>query len=257
MDYPYIIWTFRRTGGTTLATILSHASSHGQAPHEPFNPDRIYGNISKEWNETGDVKKLYSSISEVVERREVIKHCFEIVPMQLNTVLLQETIRLGYRHIILKRRMEVDRLYSLEVASRTGAWGPETAKKKYQALENLGTPSIRLNLRASLTHMAECYLRARWITTEMKRRRAEHAHVDFEDLYPEPEYEPEKICDLLKFVGHSEQKIADLLPFIKQKVSTGNQETHSVDKFIENAAEWRRTVRANWRLISGQGPISN
>ena len=40
---PFIIWTLRRTGGTILAAHI------GVKHHEPFNKDRIFGDVSKAW----------------------------------------------------------------------------------------------------------------------------------------------------------------------------------------------------------------
>ena len=51
---PFIIWTLRRTGGTNLATRLMALSQYPKLEHEPFNPDRVHGHVTRNWVEHCD-----------------------------------------------------------------------------------------------------------------------------------------------------------------------------------------------------------
>lgn len=250
MDKPYILWTLRRTGGTTLASILSQASSHPKVAHEPFNPDRIYGDVGKKWEESGDILRTREDISSILKLTPSIKHCFEIVPMQLNSILLQETTREGYRHIILRRRSEVERLFSLEVASLTGAWGPEDAKRKYTEISSGGGAGISLRTRSSLLHMAECYLRSRWLLGELKKRKQNYMMVDFEDLYGSIDVGCRKVSEIFTFLGHTKGRYHEFSHIVRDKLEKGNQGTRQISQHIENAEEWKGVIRKNWRAMT-------
>jgi hypothetical protein len=127
---PIIIWTFRRTGGTSLRGILFWLTRRPSFQDEAFNdlPPRELGGLTTRFREDRDEDALRLGIREAfAERYPNLKHCIENVPFRLNSVLIEEAAKLGYRHILLLRLNEIDRQVSLEIARQTGAWGPEVA----------------------------------------------------------------------------------------------------------------------------------
>lgn len=134
---PIIIWTFRRTGGTSLRGILFWLTRRPSFEDEAFNdrPPRELGALTARFREDGDEDALRLGIREAfAERRPNLKHCIENVPFRLNSVLIEETAKLGYRHVLLLRLNEIDRQISLEMARQTGAWGPEGAVTIYEEI---------------------------------------------------------------------------------------------------------------------------
>ena len=130
-ETPWIILTLRRTGGTSLTTFLAEISSYPTVGHEPFNVDRIYGQITRDFQSTGDVEAMEEGISDALSTLPNIKHCVEIIPLEQTRALIDEAQKRGYRFMVLTRRDEARRLASLFLAVATGAWGPEHAAKIY------------------------------------------------------------------------------------------------------------------------------
>jgi hypothetical protein len=120
---PFIIWTWRRTGGTNLSEFLFELSSFDEAEdHEPFNPNRMFGAISKEFEQNEDPIWLEQQLQLVLETRPLLKHCLEIIPNQLNRTLAEVTTALGYEHLFLFRERASERLLSFHLARETGVW---------------------------------------------------------------------------------------------------------------------------------------
>ena len=105
----------QRTGGTTLAALLANLSEHPGVQHEPFNAERIFGHVTEGWVADRDPVAMRAALVEALaERTPVIKHCHELVPAPVNEELMRVASGLGYRHMVLDRRAEVDRILSLE-----------------------------------------------------------------------------------------------------------------------------------------------
>ena len=134
VDAPFIIWTFRRTGGTSLKTILFWLSTRESWQDEAFNRDRELGEITKKYEETRDLGQLSHDINEVVLQKKNLKHCVETVPYEVTSQLLRQAHANGYRHIVLLRRNEEHRQISLALALITKAWGPAQAEQTYSMI---------------------------------------------------------------------------------------------------------------------------
>jgi len=209
LSYPYVIWTMRRTGGTTLASLLSTLSEHIGVQHEPFNSERMFGHVSGAFAESGDAAQLRLDLRECLAKTPVIKHCYELMSQSFNEVLLVVTTELGYRHIILDRRNETDRIVSLELAYLTGAWGGDAAKKIYPSIEAGEVVLEPLNMQRAERQMRLCNARRRELAQMMAAIQITPFVVYFEDIYSDPQAGRALIERALAFLGIRPEDHAD------------------------------------------------
>lgn len=195
-----MIWTMRRTGGTTLATLLSTLSEHSGIQHEPFNPDRKFGHVLQAFRQDDDLEALRIALSACFADRPVVKHCYELMPAAFNAVLLEVTTALGYRHIVLDRRNETARIMSLELAHLTGAWGGDAAKKIYPAIEAGEVTLDPVNLARARAQMGACQIHRQQLAQLAQDIVPAPFVVYFEDVYCAPEEGRALIKRLLGFL---------------------------------------------------------
>lgn len=200
LSYPYIIWTMRRTGGTTLATLLSTLSEHAGIQHEPFNRERRLGHVSEEFEQSGDVDRLRAQLHGCLEKRPLVKHCYEIMSPEFNAALLEVATALGYRHIILDRRNETDRIVSLELAYLTGAWGGEAAAKIYPAIEAGEVVLPAPNTARALRELRLCNTRRMELARMTGTAEPAPFVIYFEDVYSDPQQGRALIARILAFL---------------------------------------------------------
>ena len=180
---PYIILTFRRTGGTSLMSFMAQVSDFGMAPHEPFNNERVWGHITRAFKETKDVAAMEAAVREALAQTPNIKHCFEIIPQEITRFLIEETVRLGYRVFLLTRRDEPGRMASLFTAMATGAWGPDQAEDVYpKVLSGAITPDpvdpkqMRRRMLQDARHLGQ-------VLAMLRHRQVAYDWLVFEELY--------------------------------------------------------------------------
>lgn len=136
MERPFIIYTLRRTGGTSLTAFMSRVSSFPTVEHEPFNKERRWAAVTAEVEGGMAPVALRSRLKDMLADRPNIKHAVEVVPMAIARALIEVCQELGYAQFVLHRRAEKDRLMSLYMAQATGAWGPKDAAKLYPKLRS-------------------------------------------------------------------------------------------------------------------------
>lgn len=134
-ERPYLILTLRRTGGTSFMSFLNAVSAFPSVEHEPFNPDRIWGAVTRDFRKSGDAKAMQAAVTACVAPRPNIKHCIEIMPPALTRALIEACVAQGYAFLLLTRRDEASRLRSLFLALATGVWGPPQAAKIYPRIK--------------------------------------------------------------------------------------------------------------------------
>jgi hypothetical protein len=190
----------RRTGGTTAAALLATLSEHPGVPHEPFNPERRFGDVTKHWHAHKDVAALNENMAQVLAPRPVIKHCYELVAPEVNRALIEVSSALGYRHIILDRDAEVDSVLSLELAQITGAWGSKDAKRIYREIEEGVRECDPINIPRALHQLHICQNRRLELAALLTAQ--EHAPfvVYFEEMYSDPDAGRKRIGQLLDFL---------------------------------------------------------
>jgi hypothetical protein len=176
---PAIVWTVQRTGGTNFANFLQ-ALTGIRMQHEPFNRPRVYGEITKTWEKTGDTDLLRASVREVLGKGESIKHCVEMMPWNISASIVEASMDYGYRHIFLVRESSLQRLLSMEFASRTKIWGPERRSQIEIDTAAFSTPLDVPNL-VKREAMARRRLNMAWDHT--RARGMEPVAASFELLY--------------------------------------------------------------------------
>ena len=113
---PLLIWTLQRSGGTNLTRRLEVLAGLAHGEHEPFNVEREFGHITRDWLARPDRATLDTAMHAACTQRRLIKHCVELVPWEVSQALAEQSVDLGYRHLFLYREQPRDRLLSLTFA---------------------------------------------------------------------------------------------------------------------------------------------
>jgi len=241
LSYPFFIWTFQRTGGTSLSNILSSALGQGGLKHEPFNLDREYGFITTLFN-----GKEYSEgrlrLDEVLDTEPCVKHCFELRSKPLNTALLNSLAnRPRYRHIILMRKNEADRICSLFLARQTAVWSKGKAEQGgYDDILQGETKLRPFPIEQMLEHSQFCFDYRKWLQSQFAEIGIDAKQVYFEDLYAGSADERlSKIWDLARFIGATELKNQQS---VKDRLCRGGQKSNRLFAFIPNFEEAWETL---------------
>lgn len=220
---PFIIWTWRRTGGTNLAAALFARSSCPAVNHEPFNVGRHFGHVTSACMDGATDEQLRAQLKEILARKVLIKHCVETVPARLNALLADAAVDAGYRHVFLYRRNALDRLLSLHFASRSGVWGKKLASKT--EIDD-GIFSEPLPVRKLLEHEEFCRAELSSVYARLSLRGVSPAQVAFEDIYAEAAKDAVRVRlgSLLDYLGLAAGKKSDKA-FVDGIVGTGEQGT--------------------------------
>lgn len=244
MSLPFIIWTMRRTGGTTLTDLLMEFSDRPKLEHEPFNFNRQLGPIAKEFRTTKDVPTLKAKLREVLAQGPSIKHCYELGSNEFNRVLMELTTELGYHHIVLTRNDEVGRLLSLELAQITGVWGKHGAQDHYRAVNEGAVQLPPLNVDELLRHQRVCRNMTREVEANFARLGISPTRIAFEHVYSDPEAGRERVRAIFKVLeivpadsGHFE---AELNIALREK----GQNTAAIYAAVPNLEEARAALNA-------------
>lgn len=180
---PHIVWTFRRTGGTTLASLLSSLSPHPTVEHEPFNKGRVFGDVADAYAD-GRLEEYERGIRQLFDRQYVIKNCLEIRTLDFNLDIAARSSEGGaYKHLVLLRKDEPKRLLSLAVALETGSWSPREAEAVIEELKAKPNPSITLNIRRFQIEHQRCQARLVKLKEFFDSRAIPYKVVHFEDIY--------------------------------------------------------------------------
>jgi hypothetical protein len=185
-EAPIIIWTFRRTGGSTLRSVLYWLSVHQAWQDEAFNPGRELGDVTRGYELSRDEGALRLAIARIVAQRKNLKHAVEVVPHRLNSVLLEEAAKQGYRHLLLLRLNEAERQISLALARRTDAWGPEKAKAIFEQIRRGTTALEPLDLAPITTQTLSDAAALGRLYRLLLANGTEFHTVLFEELYAGP-----------------------------------------------------------------------
>lgn len=200
-ERPWLILTLRRTGGTSLTAFLSRASSFPTLEHEPFNPDRSLGHITRAFVGGGTREDLRENIAQALTDRPNIKHCIDVVGFKITQDLIDACVARDYAIFVLIRRDEARRLGSLVLAQATGAWGPIEARQLYPKIR---TGDLRPNpidldkLRLRVERDRQVAIR---LSGYLKARAISFRQIVFEDLYYSSVPLAEQARDIARLLG--------------------------------------------------------
>lgn len=246
----------RRTGGTTLATLLATLSGHPSVPHEPFNPERIFGAVTRGWHNHHDKARLRAAIIEVLTPRPVIKHCYEILAPQVNRTLMEASTKLGYRHVILDRNAEADRILSLELAKSTGAWGGKTTKQIYHQIET-GEHSLNpIDIPHALHHLQYCQKRRLELAGLLEEFGQTAFTVYFEEVYGDPQAGRDRVGQLLEFLGILPNDHADYDKLLSEALLHKGQNSARVMTMVPNIDQARAQLNKKMASLEFRFPPS-
>ncbi len=238
-DSPFIVWTFRRTGGTNLSNTLFDLSPHDSMQHEPFNLDRIFGSVTKNWRESGDRDALYRAIDEILSTKINIKHCLEIIPNEVNQALLDISMQYGYRHVFLYRENPADRLLSLNYAMATGVWGKDQ-KESTEIDDDVFKIAIDVDHLMSHENMSRRKMMS--IYNRLVELKAEPLAISFEALYSASfEYGSTLVRSLYARLGLNTESLNDT--GLKKLLTSGAQGSKSEYKKFPRSEEFVREAR--------------
>ncbi|WGL16394.1 hypothetical protein PVT68_16715 [Microbulbifer bruguierae] len=243
MSNPFFIWTFQRTGGTSLATALFDESKFQAIDHEPFNGERSLGEITKNFRRK-NVEQAGKMLDRVLEKRPLIKHCFELHDFSFNNELVLKLSHLrDYRHIVLVRKDEVSRLFSLFLAKQTDVWGK--GKAKSGGYEKFASGQQTLNdfpVDQMIKHGAHCAMYLDWLLKKMQSESMNYKIVYFEDLYVgDMSEKSRKVNSVFDFVGLSNVDLENDT-VLSERILKGSQGSSSLYDLVPNAQEAREAL---------------
>lgn len=233
MSHPPIIWTMRRSGSTTLATLVADFSDFPRIEHEPFNPGRALHPIVERFVASRDEDRLHAEIREALAGRPVLKHCFDILPVPLNRVLFEVTCALGYRHILLERRDEAARLLSLALARQTNAWGKAEARKIHAAIFAGDRVLEPIPEEALLDECRNAGQRRRMLAELFREAGVRPFPLVFEELFDAPEDGRRRLAALMDWLEQERDAEAFAARSTESLTTTG-QDTRSIVSYVPN-----------------------
>ena len=201
VEKPWLILTLRRTGGTSLTGFLARVSRFRTIEHEPFNPERRLAHVTALSRPGADQAALMQAMSEALQERPNIKHCFEFLPFALTAALVTQACRLGYGIVLLTRRDEARRQLSLSLAMATGAWGQTDAARIYPAIEAGEIIPPAIDLAALRARVRQDYLALGQVLALLRARRIAHDWLLFEELYDRPDRLPDTLVAIASGLG--------------------------------------------------------
>lgn len=233
---PFIIWTFQRTGGTTLATALFEASEYSASQHECFNNGREFDHIQKAINSNKPQGR--DELEGLVNANILFKHCFEIHSVKFNTKLFEIIAnKNSYKHIVLMRKDELSRACSLELAKQTNVWGKQSVEKGgYKDIENGLKQLEPFNVKRMLSHSSYCKQYLEWLIFNLKEQSLDYKLYNFEDFYSGSEEERvNNINDIFHFVGLKNFHINDKKnEVLRKKFFNNSQNSSSIYSDVPN-----------------------
>ena len=233
----------RRTGGTSFANILETVSGY-KIEHEPFNWDRTFGFIAKNFqNDRNNFANLQADLKQhCIEKKICIKHCYEVSGEVLNLSLIDIFAQSNYKHIFLLRRDELSRLLSLYTAIHTDVWGKHGSEGIYEQYLKGNKKLPEYDIEEMKKHLQLCNRKTDALKQRMSDNNIQFLNIYYEDLYSgdfeERKQFLQKICDYLE-VPYSlfESKTENF----KYKLMKANQKSNALYDLIPNLQEIKQT----------------
>ena len=238
MSKPFFIWTMRRTGGTSLTTLLTDISEYNGLQHEPFNSDRKLGKFIKSFRNGKDRQEIASELDGLFKDTPLIKHCYELFGKEFNQLIVEATIKQDYKHIFLKREDETSRIISLFLAQQTSVWGPEQKMKKYDDIISGKLELAPFNIEKMIIHYKWCKNITNKIQKLLTKKDKEFKVISFEDFYVGQRDERlknlYKLFDYLEFDSDVSEIYKDK---IEDKIFKSSQNSQDILEYVPNYNE--------------------
>lgn len=239
MAAPFIIWTMRRTGGTSFANILQKITDC-QLEHEPFNWDRTLGFITQGFKNDRDNFDFFASSLQqsCIDKQICLKHCYEIIGPVFSECLIEVLSKTNYKHIFLLRRNELSRLLSLYTAKYTDVWGKHGSQEIYEQYFN-GEKKLPLyDIEDMKKHLWVCNHRTKTLKEKMSDCNISFLEIYYEDLYS-GNFEQRKqflknICNHIEISSESFENNTEDLKYLLMKA---NQKSNNLYDLIPNLKE--------------------
>lgn len=239
MKKNFVIWTMRRTGGTSLANAIARIGDY-PIEHEPFNWDRIFGEISRGFNND---KKNYDFLSDQIKEKcfdkgICVKHCYEVAGNVLNPSLVELFSKANYKHIFWYRKNDLMRLLSLFTAKQTDVWGKHGSKDAYKRYLSGDLELTPYNIEDMNSHFQLCKRTSRLIKQTLLQQGCDFKELSYEDLYAgELADREKKLTDLCLWLGIEPGVIKETLKDCKFNLMNANQNSAVLYKHIPNLNE--------------------
>jgi hypothetical protein len=246
LEKPIIIWTLRRTGGTSLANLLFTSSKFKAIQHEPFNEERVWGDVSTDvTNQLSkprnkiieyDLDHLRERIAIYCNLKRNIKHSMDNTPFLVTKYLLEASQEVGYKHIVLFRKNQFRRILSLIIAQRTtwklGYSPNEAVYKVINGEIEIGAipfEEIAQVFDSSIKVVGRLY-------EEFHQNDIDYYRVYFEELYSNQFDEKGRIKNMMKILDYLNIEAYDT-SLLERSMFKSSENTHSVYNHIPDYAQ--------------------
>ena len=246
MEQPMIIWTLRRTGGTSLASLLFKNSSFKGLQHEPFNQERVWGDVTYDWRQQEgkalddiaeyDLSSIQDRIFQYVSSKRNIKHCIDNIPFTITKFLLEASQDVGYKHILLLRKNQLQRILSLLVAQQVTwkhGYSPDVAAEKIESGEFV-MPEIAFgDINRKFIESSQIVGR---LYEAFHQNDIPYYRVYFEDLYSSDLGAQERVQNAMRILDYLEIENRDTT-IIQEKIFNASEHTQAIYEHIPNYAQ--------------------
>jgi LPS sulfotransferase NodH len=251
MSKPFFVWTMRRTGGTSLTSLLSTISEYPGMEHEPFNADRKLGGFIRKFRSGVDRKILAGELDELFSQHYLIKHCYELFGEEFNYLIASAVIPHDYKHLFLRREDEVSRIVSLYLARQTSVWGPEQKKDKYEAIISGREKLEPFDIASMKEHLLWCKNITSKIKNYLSSQGMVFKEISYEEFYTgDRETRFEKLVELFQFLEFDDDVMERYSNLIEEKIFNSSQNSQSILEFVPNYKEALEILNHTWREMS-------
>jgi len=237
--------------------LIEQLSSFDAVQHEPFNTDRIYGAISRDFIKNGSAEKTNKRLQDILEKNRNIKHCLELLPGPFNQLLIDEAYKTGYRIFFWNRIDSFSRLVSLFLAEQTGLWENEG---RTEIAAQLGAGRRSLKRISPSKFSTQSYSDANaWneALSFCRRKKISFVYQTYEDMF-EPEINRDNFMPLLVSLGLATDAHEDLInAFVASLPERPSEIAASIPNFAAlrsvRLAKCRTPPKANSTMIARLG----
>jgi hypothetical protein len=170
------------------------------------------------------------------------KHCFELHPRRLNSLLaglLNEHPH--YRHLLLVRQDEVGRICSRFLALQTSVWGKRRVEEGAYDEILAGRKQLKaFDTRKMLAHMQAGLDERQWLDDALAAAGAPHATVYFESVFAGPECD--RLAEMERIHRFLDIPFDPHNPTLQEKIFFNKQGSEKLFALIPNYDEARNAL---------------